>query len=191
MLPIERNQLLADETSDEVMLIEKAQADPAAFAELYQRYLDRIYLYLRTRTASEEDAADLTQQVFLQAFDALPGYRQRGLPFEAWLFQIARNAVTDSYRRQRSTIPWEAVPEGLQPLLEQDVESNILLQERIARLRKLLAQLDPSKRELLALRFGAGLSAPQIAVVVGRSHAAVKKELTRTLRKLKEHYHER
>jgi RNA polymerase sigma-70 factor (ECF subfamily) len=191
VLPIERNQLLEDESSDEITLIERAQADPAAFAELYRRYLDRIYLYLRTRVASDEDAADLTQQVFLQALDALPGYRQRVLPFAAWLFQIARNAVTDSYRRRRSTIPWEAVPEGSQPLLEQDVEANILFQERLARLRKLLAQLDLAKRELLALRFAAGLSTPQIAVVVGRSHAAVKKELTRTLQKLKEHYRER
>jgi RNA polymerase sigma-70 factor, ECF subfamily len=191
VLPIERNQLLEDEASDEITLIERAQADPAAFAELYRRYLDRIYLYLRTRVACDEDAADLTQQVFLQALGALPGYRQRGLPFAAWLFQIARNAVTDSYRRRRSTISWEAMPEGSQPLLEQDVETNILLQERLARLRKLLAQLDPAKRELLALRFAAGLSTPQIAVVVGRSHAAVKKELTRTLQKLKEHYRER
>jgi DNA-directed RNA polymerase specialized sigma24 family protein len=80
----------------------------------------------------------------------------------------------------RSKIPWEAVPEGSQPLLEQDVEANILLRERLAKLRK-----------LLALRFSGRLSAPQIAVVVGHSHVAVKKELTRTLQKLKEHYRER
>lgn len=191
MLQHERNRLLEDEASDEAVLIERAQADSTAFAALYQRYLDRIYLYLRARVTSDEDAADLTQQVFLQALAALPGYCQHGLPFAAWLFQIARNAVTDNYRRQRTMIPLENVPEGSQPLLAQDVETNILRQERVDRLRKLLANLDPAKRELLALRFAAGLSTPQIAAVVGRSHAAVKKELTRTLQKLKEHYHER
>lgn len=191
MLQHERNRLLEDEASDEAVLIERAQADSTSFAALYQRYLDRIYLYLRARVTSDEDAADLTQQVFLQALAALPGYCQHGLPFAAWLFQIARNAVTDNYRRQRTMIPLENVPEGSQPLLAQDVETNILRQERVDRLRKLLANLDPAKRELLALRFAAGLSTPQIAAVVGRSHAAVKKELTRTLQKLKEHYHER
>jgi RNA polymerase sigma-70 factor, ECF subfamily len=186
----ERGQLPEDEASAEALLIEQAQADPAAFAELYRRYLDRIYLYLRTRVACDEDAADLTQQVFLQAFDALPAYRQRGLPFAAWLFQIARNALTDSYRRRRRTISWEAVPEDAQPFLALDLEANVLRQESVAQLRKLLAQLDPAKRELLALRFGARLSTPQIAVIVGRSQGAVKKDLTRTLQKLKEHYYE-
>lgn len=190
MVPPERDQLPEDEASAEALLIEQAQTDPAAFAELYRRFLDRIYLYLRTRVACDEDAADLTQQVFLQAFDALPAYRQRGLPFAAWLFQIARNALTDSYRRRRRTISWEAVPEDAQPFLALDLEANILRQESVAQLRKLLAQLDPAKRELLALRFGARLSTPQIAAIVGRSQAAVKKDLTRTLQKLKEHYHE-
>ena len=191
MVPIERDRLLEDEANEEVMLIEKAQASPTAFAELYQRYQHRIYLYLRTRVTNDEDAADLTQQVFLRAFNALPGYRHLGLPFAAWLFQIARNAVTDSYRRRHNTIPWDDLPESSHSMLSLDLEASVLRQESIVQLRKLLAQLDPAKRELLALRFAAGLSTPQIAAIVGRSPAAVKKDLTRTLQKLKEHYHER
>ncbi|HET8841201.1 MAG TPA: sigma-70 family RNA polymerase sigma factor, partial [Ktedonobacteraceae bacterium] len=151
----EHDQLLEDEASDEATLIEKAQQDPTAFGELYQRYLDRIYLYLRTRLPSDEDAADMAQQVFLKALDALPEYHYRGLPFAAWLFQIARNALTDSYRRQRKTISWEGVPESSVSLPEQNPETGLLYQERIAQLRKLLDNLDPAKRELLALRFAA------------------------------------
>jgi RNA polymerase sigma-70 factor, ECF subfamily len=190
MVPIKQNRIFEDDVSNEVELIEKAQADPNAFAELYQRYLDRIYLYLRTRVASEEDAADLTQQVFLQALKALPGYRQRGLPFAAWLFHIARNVVTDSYRRRRNIIPWEDVHPRSLVLFEQDVEDNVLHQENIALLRKLLAQLDASKRELLALRFAAGLTTRQIAAILGRNHDAVRKDLARILQRLKEHYNE-
>ena len=67
----------------------------------------------------------------------------------------------------------------------------MLQQESLAQLRRHLARLDPAKRELLALRFAAGLTAPQIATIVGRSPAAVKKDLTRTLHRLKELYHER
>ncbi len=188
MLPIESDYAIG---TGEIALIEAAQANPAAFDILYQRYLTRVYSYLRARLDSDEDAADLTQQVFLQVLDALPGYQWRGIPFAAWLFQIARHAATDAYRRRRTNLSLDALPLTLVPPSEQDLEAMILRQENLARLKTLLAKLDPSKRELLALRFAAGLSAPQIAAIVGKSPAAVKKQLTRILQALKEHYHER
>ena len=189
MLPIDSDYAVE---GDEAALIEEARANPLAFDQLYQRYVARVYRYLRARSESDEDAADLTQQVFLQAFHALQGYEQRGLPFAAWLFQIARRIVTDSYRRHRATLSWDTLPTALEAARdEQEPESIALQQERLARLRVLLAKLDAGKRELLALRFAAGLSSPQIAAVLGKSPAAVKKQLTRIIASLKEQYHER
>ena len=78
---------------------------------LYQRYLPQIYRYLRARTGNADDAADLTQQVFLKALSALPGYRPCGRPFITWLLRIARNAVADFYRRRRPTVVFDLVPE--------------------------------------------------------------------------------
>ncbi|HEY7416489.1 MAG TPA: sigma factor, partial [Ktedonobacteraceae bacterium] len=77
-----------DETDGEAALIEAAKTNPAAFEPLYQRYKGRVYRYLFFRLRHEEDAADLTQQVFLKALSALPGYRIRNIPFAAWLFRI-------------------------------------------------------------------------------------------------------
>lgn len=175
---------------DEAALVAAAQANPAAFDVLYQRYLARIYRYLRAYVGSDEDAADLTQQVFLKALNALPGYRGRGAQFSAWLFQIARHTATDAHRRRRVTVTWESLPEVLHPRDEQEPEVAFIHRETLAHVRKLVAQLDAGKRELLALRFAAGLSAPEIANVVGKSPAAVKKQLTRIIQTLKEHYHE-
>ncbi len=90
--------------SDDDQLVAAAQADPALFAALYRRYLTRVYRYARARVPTDEDAADATQQVFLQALDALPSYRARGVPFSAWLFRIARNATIDAHRRRRATL---------------------------------------------------------------------------------------
>lgn len=81
------------------------QAQPAAFAMLYHRYFERIHAYLRSRTGDAEDAADLTQQVFLQALDALPRYRHGRVPFAAWLFRIAHNVAIDHHRRRRHAHP--------------------------------------------------------------------------------------
>src|SRR5579871_5544010 len=133
-LPVERSAEAAD---DESALVAAAQADPAAFDALYRRYLARVYRYLRAQVGSDEDAADLTQHVFLRALDALPRYRPRGAPFAAWLFRIARHAATDAYRRKRSTIAWDALPETLQPAGEQDPEAQVLRLEALARLGEL------------------------------------------------------
>jgi RNA polymerase sigma-70 factor, ECF subfamily len=177
--------------TDEAELVGAAQAHPSAFALLYQQYLPRVYHYVRARMETDEDAADLTQQIFLQALDALPTYQPRGVPFVAWLFQIARHAVIDMHRRRKSVISWDALPAAFHtPTGYQDMDAQLVHQERLVRLKTLLADLNPLQRELLTLRFAAGLSTPQIALVVGKSPAAVKKQLTRLLHTLKEQYHE-
>jgi len=84
-----------DAPADDDMLVRAAAgADPAArtvaFDALYQRHFTRIYAYLRARTANQEDAADLTQQVFLRALDALPRYRLGSVPVSARAIQTLK-----------------------------------------------------------------------------------------------------
>ena len=173
----------------EASLIAAAQINIACFESLYQQYMPRVYRYLRTRVGNDEEAADLTQQVFLKALDALPNYRIRGIPFAAWLFRIARHSMTDNYRRHnKSGISWDTLPDMIEAVVEQNPETILLRREQFARLRTLLSNLDPHKRELLSLRFAAGLSTSEIAVIVGKSQDAVKKQLTRTLHILREQY---
>ena len=171
-------------------LVRAAQADPAAFGPLYERYRDRIYAYLRTRTRSADDAADLTQQVFLQALDALPRYRIRGAPFAAWLLRIARNVAINDHKRRRETLAWDLLPDALHPPLGDGPEAQALQRESATRLQDALTACDAKAREVLALHFAAGLTVRETAAVVGRSEAAVKKQLTRTIRALKEQYHD-
>lgn len=188
--PLQNLAKEAAPANEELDLVQAARRDPAAFEPLYSYYLSPVYRYLRLRCGSDEEAADLTQQVFLRALAALPDYRPQGLPFSAWLFRIARNAAIDAHRRQRSTVAWNFLPEALHPISSQDPESMTLQQERLENLRDLLAKLSQDKRELLALRFASGLTAPEIAAVVGKSEAAVKKQLTRLIAHLKEQYRE-
>ncbi|GHO47311.1 RNA polymerase sigma factor [Ktedonospora formicarum] len=172
----------------EAQLLEAAKANPADFAPLYFCYEARVYRYLRTRASNDEDADDLLQQVFLNVLEALPAYRARGIPFAAWLFRIARHVAIDHYRRSKRSERWDFLPEEMHASTEQSPEVIALKQEDQVRLRGLLAQLPDQKRELLALRFAAGLSTAEIAQVVGKSHASVKKQITRLLHSLKEQY---
>jgi len=171
-------------------LVAAAAERPEEFAALYERYMPAVYRYLVTRSASREEAADLTQAVFTRAFGNLSRYRPGRAPFAAWLFRIARNAATDAHRRRRATVSWDGLPEALAALDGTEPEALAEKRERMARLRAMLERIDSGKREMLALRFASDLSVREIATVVGKSEAAVKKQLTRTIATLKEYYHD-
>lgn len=166
----------------EAALIAAAQADPAAFGILYRQYLPQLYRYIRSRLPTDDEAADVTQSVFLKALEGLPAYQGRGIPFAAWLFRIARNALIDVSRRQRPAIPWQSVPDAQQP--EATAQHDAL-----SHFDALIAPLDDSQREILILRFVVGLPTREIAAVVGKSDGAVRMQLSRSLRTLKEYAH--
>jgi RNA polymerase sigma-70 factor (ECF subfamily) len=146
-----------------------------------------VYRYVRTRTASDEEAADITQSVFVKAMASLDRFRP-GSPFAAWLFRIARNASTDAYRRRRRLIGLDGLPEPVFESLADSPEEIALKQERLRRLRAVVGRLDPGRQELLALRFGSGLTLREIGLVLGKREGAIKKQMGRLMAALKEQY---
>ena len=84
---------------DERTLIAAAQADPARFEALYDRYVQRVYGFVSRRVGNRAAAEDITSAVFAQALANLPKFEWRGLPFAAWLIRIAANALADHWRR--------------------------------------------------------------------------------------------
>ena len=178
--------------ADDADVLAATAGDEAAFDRLYTRYLPPVYRYLRSRTGGPEDASDLTQVVFLNAFRKLGTYRPGTAGFRPWLFGIARNAARDAHRRGNApAISWDIVPEQLIPAAHGATpEAAALAAETVARVRAAVANLDPDKQELLALRFAAGLTSAQIATVVGKREAAVKKQLWRLVQQLKKDFDE-
>lgn len=157
--------------------------DPDAFAALYRQHLPAVYRYLYRRVGNAVEAEDLTAQTFTEALDGLlRGRFQPGGNFTAWLFTIARRRSVDFYR-QRPEAPLDE-PSDPEPGLLAALETR----EDIRRLQTLLAQLDEDKQELLRLRFAAGLGFAEIALLEGRSEAAVKMSLYRILGWLREHW---
>lgn len=166
---------------DEAALVAAARRDPAAFGEIYRRYVTRLYRYLFSQVGDGHEAEDLTAVVFSAAWESLPRYREQG-NFAAWLFRIARNKVKDYFRRRRPTLSLEEV----QPLLhtEWDFLASLEQDDMLQRLAALLEDLNPEQRELLRLRFAADLSYAQIGDLLGRSEAAVKMSVHRLLQRL-------
>ncbi len=178
----------SEHDSDEA-LVAAAIEQADSFGLLYERYLPRVYRYLLARVGAREEAADLTQTVFMRAFGSLPGFRPKRAPFSAWLFRIAHTAATDSLRRRRPSVSLDGLPDALLAAGESP-EALAEKRERLDRLRGYVERLDANKRELLILRFAAELTVREIAQTIGKSEAATRKQLTRTINALKEHYHD-
>lgn len=173
-----------DVVDDDAALVVAAQRQRAAFAPLYHRYRDRIYWYVRTRTPDADDAADLTQQIFVRVLDGLAQFRPERGSFAAWLFTIARNTLANDRRRHRPTVTWDLVPESLHAASARGPEAEALRREDLARLAALIQAIGAGTRELLVLRFMAGLTVGEIAAVIGKGEAATRKQLARTLQRL-------
>jgi RNA polymerase sigma-70 factor (ECF subfamily) len=172
---------------DDTVLVREAQRSPDAFGLIYERHVDAVYSYLRSRVDTSEDAADLTQQTFLQALKALSAYRVGPVPFRAWLFRIARNLAINYRRSQRANITFDLLPEPLRPRLNCDYVSGL---EQAENLQHVFGLLDPGSRELLILRFASQLTYREIGAAVGLGEDATRKRITRILNTIKEHYHD-
>lgn len=177
---------LTQQASD-AELVATARRDPKAFAALYRRYVTPVYRYLYHRVSSYQEAEDLTSQVFTAVLESLDRYREQG-DFPAWLFTIARRTVIAHYRRQDPQIALEEVHPD--PSQDGDPLDGLLQDERLAQLGGLLAGLNEEQRELLNLRFSAGLTYRQIAQVLGSSEGAVKMAVHRLLRQLENDWDE-
>ncbi len=167
--------------NEESALIERARRDPEAFGELYRRYVDRIYSYHYRHTGDVQEAEDLTSRTFYRALRALPRYRERGLPFQAWLFRIAHNLVANWYR-DRSRRHFVALEE--RPALSAgEMEPQRLVERGEAEdcILRLVARLPEERKTLLILKFVEQMSNAEIGAVLNKSEGAVKALYHRTL----------
>jgi RNA polymerase sigma-70 factor, ECF subfamily len=154
-------------------VIARAQrGSPEHTGMLYARYYQAIYRYLFYRTGDEQTAEDLTGEVFLKMVQALPAYRFETTPFQAWLFQVARNLAIDHYRRN-SAHPVIEVNEDLDRD-ESDLESDTDIRLTSDCLAKALGQLEETQRDVIVLRFIEQMPIAAVALVLHKSEDAVK-----------------
>ncbi len=164
---------MPDSSNHEAALVERAIAgDTDAFGNLYLLYLDAIYRYVYFRTGNTNDAEDLTEQVFLKAWEALPSYKQCGNPFTSWLYCIAHNMVVDHYRRQKLVVSVPLLEKGDDAGKQSTALERIIEAEEVAALVTAIAQLPEEQQQVIILRFVEGLSHAEVARIVDKSEGA-------------------
>ncbi len=159
----------AEELEVERQMIEAAQRDRAAFAPLYERYVDQIYAYAHTLTRNRELAEDVTASTFAKAIEDLPRFEWRGVPYSAWLYRVAANLVARQARRPA----WVDI-ETHQPVDGESPEVIVEQRDREATVRAAVATLPNDQRQAVLLRFGGELRNREIGEIMGRSEGAVK-----------------
>jgi RNA polymerase sigma-70 factor, ECF subfamily len=161
-----------------------AQADGAAFATLYRRYLDRVYGYAFYQLGDHHDAEDVTERIFLAALRALPDFHDQGSTFRAWLFRIAHNTIANAHR-SRARRRTEPLPDDFERAAPNaDPAGQVALADELREIRRAVAEMPDERRQVILLRFVDDLSTAEIAEVLDRSPGAVRVLLHRSLREL-------
>lgn len=160
--------------------IPAVRQDTLAFGELYELYVEKVFRYLFSLLGNIHEAEDATAQTFLAAFEAFSRFRQDG-HFTSWLFTIAKNKAMDVFRKQKRTplmLEDTEIPVAFDPL------SDVIQTEQSAALATIIQNLQENEKELLRLRYLAEMSFPEMAHLLHRSEAAVKKATYRLLARL-------
>ncbi len=158
--------------------------DSHAFGELYDRFVERVYRYLYFRTGSQPEAEDLTEQVFLKAWEAIGRYRWQGRPFVAWLYRLAHNSHIDHVRTHRPTTslnddnhPIELASPAATVELSRALDADLL--------SSALAELTVDQQQVIVMKFIDGLDNEQIAQSMAKREGAIRALQMRALMSLR------
>lgn len=177
---VQHGQLSEGELQEVIVLAKNGDTD--AFEVIYHQFFPAIYRYTAFRAPSDI-AEDLVADVFVKAWEKLHKYKpQRGVPFSAWLFRIARHTVIDAYRDREE---YEEVPEDMPDTDRLNrPDASVHDGDTLRIVRTALAKLPRRYREILMLSYIAELSHAEVARTLRLTEGAVRVLKFRALKKL-------
>ena len=151
------------------------KGDAAAFAVLYEDYYDRIFRYVSFKTGNSLEAEDITAEVFVKMLESIDSFRWQGYQFSSWLFRIAHNLVVDHFRKRgrRHIVALDDAPAAATEY-NPDLDRKLDVDMSMVPVQEAMKDLTDLQREVISLRFAAGLSVAETARAVGKKDNAVK-----------------
>lgn len=170
---------------EEKLLIQKAiDGDSASFGKLYDIHLPKIYRFVFLKVGRKQDAEDISQQVFVSAWQNMSTYEFKGFPFSSWLYRIAGNAVIDYYRTAKPAISIDQVPEEFFSENSGE-ETKVDTAISIRLIRTALTKLEHDQQSVILMKFVEDFSNKEIAEALGKTEGAVRVIQHRALKQLK------
>jgi RNA polymerase sigma-70 factor (ECF subfamily) len=158
-------------------LVAARTREPAAVTRIYSAYAPSLFSFFMAAVGDRHQAEDLTGTAFVSAIESLPGFRG---PIEAlggWLFQIARYDLYD-FRRKQARTRIEPLDDNLNEAAvsagAEDPEDLAIDRLESGRVMAAMRELSPDQRDVLLLRMAGGLTAPEVAEILGKTTGAVK-----------------
>ena len=181
--------MTADRTPEQVLVMKAQLGDQDAFRQLVEQYQGLVYTLAKRMLNDPQDAEDVSQEVFLSAWKALPTFRMDA-KLSTWLYRLTVNAATDQLRRRKKTESTMTLDDEEHPVDLPDPtpgpQEQAERSERADRVRTALAQLTENHRRILVLREVNGLNYDEIAEVLELTPGTVKSRLARARRELRE-----
>jgi RNA polymerase sigma-70 factor (ECF subfamily) len=176
----------------ERLLVVEAKVNREAFGILYDRYYAKIFGYVQRRTADIPSAQEITSDVFCRALENIKKYEWRGIPFSAWLYQIAANEIVNHYRKENRNNHHGNLyigndndyPSSLKVELSR-AQDEMKTFENYLDLHRGISQLPVKYQEVIMLRFFEGKQLNEIAQIMQKSENTVKTLLYRGLERLR------
>lgn len=165
-------------------LVELAkQKDPGALSTLYNDFFQRIFRFIFLRVSHKETAEDLTEDVFIKAFEAIAKLEDPKL-FQSWIYQIAKNKIIDHYRKSKVDIALEEVED----ILEYRDEIGFKIDNDVAKSKiiETLNLLSKEQKQVISLKFFEDLDNTTIAKLLGKNEGTIRVIQHRALIRLKE-----
>ena len=168
---------------DEKLIKKIIHGDTRAFRVLYDRYVDEIYRYVYYRISrSSLEAEDLTQNVFIKAWDVILKNRTENYNFRGLIYKIARNLTIDHWRTSKTEL---LLDEQLVKTTDPKLEQQLIRKEESDELVRVIRELEPKLQEVIICRFINGLSHAETARSLGRTEGYVRVLQCRALKKIR------
>ena len=175
--------------SDEALIEEVQAGSRSAYGRLMERYERLVFKVGVSYTRNEDDALDISQNVFMKAYQKLDLFKGKG-SFKGWLLRIAHNESISWLRKQRHFQDYDELTSDETPRLDADQESRVIARERWHLLQNEIIKLNARQQMAVILRYFEGMPIKEIAGVLECSDGVVKSILFRSLEKMRSRLHE-
>lgn len=170
--------------NEEQEWIIKSKIDLNSFSFLYEKYYEKIYLYVYRRCSNEDDCLDITSKVFEKAMLNIQKYEFRGFTFGTWLIRIAHNELMDYFRNVKKDKKLWVQDEGLVEM-STEIQFENTQQDMIDQLLESIIKIKPLEQELIVMRFFEKRNYEEIAEIQNSNANAMRVKIHRILIKIK------
>lgn len=181
--------MLLNSHEEEIRLIQEAQQDLQKFAEIYKKYVTKIYQYFQFRVWNKDEAEELTSITFEKALTKLNSFRNQGYPFSTWLFKIAHNCLVDFFREQdkKKTISLDELAPAQEPTTTKAPNFIQVIDDQadVRKVMQIIKTLTPLQQDVWGVKLSGDFSSKQIAETLNITENLVNVTLCRSLKVIK------